>query len=667
MAYTENGCRKCWHSGALLPRAGAVLNGVTIEGYTSHPGIRWLLKDPTTELLLRIDGEPDPGSLQRYRDWFDQRFSRCFQFFDGRFPDGWLVNPGADSLAVHLAAGITALQRLAMQPVRRAQVLEVEGDRMRLAVPGFNGAITQGAIRLAIQLLLEVDADPAGGGERRRSLEEEIEEFFRFRDAGVEQLRFALAADQLGIPLVATVTGFLEIGHGCSRRVLSNSLFGTAAPVASLASDKLATYLVLHRAGIPVPSTRIVNSDADLPAAAEALGWPLVVKPLDQSLRRGVTTDVHDPITLEAAFRVARNVSQSSVLLQQQVSGREFRLTAIGSSFHAARELVPAGVVGDGSSSVAELLERCNRNPLRGDHDGAVCRRISVGPELDDLLKRQGLTFASVPQAGRRVQLSVQRGLRAGGLTVDAADVLHPSYVSLLQRTARVLQLEVVGIDLITPDPSRPWWEVGARVLEANPRPGLDQHHHATPRLRMHQTLLRHGFSGSHRPWLVAVDVGQRLEAVLPPLERVLRSCLPDGTRLGVLQQGECTLAGEPLPCDATDKGQVGQALLADRQCGAALMAWRAGELLRYGRPCEQLDLAVLGEGGDRQVMQEILDADPAVVIWLEQGLEAFQAAVSAWRERDPRHRLQVLATGEELLERWPGLLATLPARRRSR
>ena len=136
-----------------------MLKDVVIEEYTSFPGVRWRLKDPTTRLVLKITGQPQEQTLQRYRAWFEQRYASCFRLFEGEFPGDWLVNPEADPLAVHLAAGITALQRLGMQPVRRAQVMEAAGDQIVLALPSFHGALLNQAIGLAIQLLLEFNQD----------------------------------------------------------------------------------------------------------------------------------------------------------------------------------------------------------------------------------------------------------------------------------------------------------------------------------------------------------------------------------------------------------------------------------------------------------------------------------------------------------------------------
>ena len=640
-----------------------MLQSVSIEGYTSFPGVRWQLVDPTTELVLRVEGRAESPVLERYGQWFERRFAGCFRFGEEHFPDGWLANPGADALAVHLAAGITALQRLACQPVRRAQVLEAEDQGIRLALPSFSGPLLQGAIKLGIQLLLELEADSAGTGERLQLLEEEIDRFLELAPSVAtsnrELIRYALAADSLGIPLVSTATGFLEIGHGSARRFLSNSLLFTPAPAAALASDKLASYLVLHRAGIPIPATQIVNMEEELEAAAAEIGWPLVVKPLDQSRMRGVTTDVTDQISLELAFRVARNVSHGSILLQQQIQGQEFRLTAIGESVVSAWQRSRPMVEGDGQNTIAELVTRTNASPLRGNQCGAISACIQLGAEMKTALVKQDLSMDSVPVDSQQVFLSGggKVGRLVGGLPVNARDALHPSYFELLKRAARILRLDIIGIDLITSDPLRPWWEVGAKVLECNPRPNFFSLDYADPGMRAYEALLHHGLGNSAIPPIVALAGSEALDSCMVELERVLASQLSSGTQLGVLWQGMCRLGGEPLQLDTCEKGQVGQALLADPHCGGAILAWDAAELLRYGRPCERIDVGVLAEGAEPLVVQELLDADPAAVIWIGPGRQEWDGALQAWQARDPAHRLVALEGAEGLSSCLPELL----------
>ena len=645
-----------------------MLQSVSIEGYTSFPGVRWQLVDPTTELVLRVEGRAESQVLERYGQWFERRFAGCLRFGEEHFPGGWLANPGSDPLAVHLAAGITALQRLACQPVRRAQVLEAEGQLIRLALPSFSGPVLQGAIQLAIQLLLELEADPAGTGERLQLLEEEVDQFVERASevsrCGEDAMHFALAASALGIPLVSTATGFLEIGHGCARRVLSNSLLSTPAPTAGLASDKLASYLVLHRAGLPVPATQIVNTEAELEAAAAEIGWPLVVKPLDQSCQQGVTTDVADQISLQAAFLVARNVSKSSVLVQEQVLGQEFRLTAIGPNQAFARALNVAFVEGDGSSTVAQLVLRSNANPLIGGHPGAIAHGIALDSVAMAELASQELSVESIPMAGQKVRLSRQPFRSVGGITTDVTTSIHPSYFELLQRAAHVLQLDVIGIDLITADPARPWWEVGAKILECNPRPGIIQHEFPGQAVGIHASALRHWLGEIARPPLIAVAAGAQISDVCAVVEESLSAQLAANQAVAVLCEGICRMGGLDYPLAASAGSQTGQSLLADPGCGAAVLAWRSDDLLAYGRPCERIDVGVLAEGAEPLVVQEILDANPSAVVWLGQGMQECSEPITAWQARSPGRRLEELQRSSELVELLPKLLGASTHRR---
>jgi hypothetical protein len=237
---------------------------------------------------------------------------------------------------------------------------------------------------------------------------------------------------------------------------------------------------------------------------------------------------------------------------------------------------------------------------------------------------------------------------------------LHPSYFELLKRAARILKLDAIGIDLITADPLRPWWEVGAKVLECNPRPNFFSQDYADPGMRAYEAFLHHGLGNSAIPPIVALAGGAVLDSCMVELERVLATHLSPGTQLGVLWQGVSRLGGEPLPLDTVEKGQVGQALLADPLCGGALLAWDAADLRRYGRPCERVDVGVLAEGADPLVVRELLDADPQVVVLLGSGPQASKDLIESWRDLGGKRRLLELKLGTELAAWLPQLLNDL-------
>jgi cyanophycin synthetase len=400
-----------------------------------------------------------------------------------------------------------------------------------------------------------------------------------------------------------------------------------------------------------------VNTEAELEAAAAEIGWPLVVKPLDQSCQQGVTTDVADQISLQAAFLVARNVSKSSVLVQEQVLGQEFRLTAIGTNHVFARAMNFAFVEGDGASTVAQLVMRSNANPLIGGHPGAIAHGIELDSVAMAELASQELSAQSIPMAGQKVRLSRKPFRSVGGITTDASATLHPSYFDLLQRAARVLQLDVIGIDLITADPGKPWWEVGAKILECNPRPGIIQHEFPLQNMGIHRRAFKHWLGEIAMPPLIAVAAGAESSDICAAVEASLSVLLAQHQAVGVLCEGICRVGAVDYPLAASAGSQTGQSLLAEPACGAAVLAWRSDDLLAYGRPCERIDVGVLAEGAEPLVVQEILDANPSAVVWLGQGMQEWSEQINAWQARSPGRRLVELQQSRELIDQLPTLL----------
>jgi len=220
-----------------------------------------------------------------------------------------------------------------------------------------------------------------------------------------------------------------------------------------------------------------------------------------------------------------------------------------------------------------------------------------------------------------------------------------------------VLQLDVIGIDLITADPARPWWEVGAKILECNSRPGIIQHEFPGQAVGIHAGALKHWLGEIATPPLIAVAAGEHISDVCAAVEASLSVLLAQHQAVGVLCEGICRMGALDYPLAASIGNQAGQSLLAEPACGAAVLAWRSADLAAYGRPCECVDVGVLAEGAEPLVVQEILDANPSVVVWLGQGKQEWSEPITAWQGRCPGRRMEELQHSSELIELLPKLL----------
>jgi cyanophycin synthetase len=299
--------------------------------------------------------------------------------------------------------------------------------------------------------------------------------------AGLGPSTAALAreAGRRGIPVRRIGDGsLLVLGHGVrQRRLWATVTSKTSCLAVDLAKDKVLAKEVMGQAGIPVPLGCVVTSAREAVRALARFGPPVVVKPVDGNQGRGVSLNLASPEEVRAAFRAAAAVSLK-VLVERHIPGRHYRLLVVDGMVVAAAERLPAQVVGDGEKTVRELVEEANRDPLRGEGHERPLTRLRIDPVSVLVLKRQGLRPESVPERGRRVLLRENANLSTGGTARDVTDEVHPENAALAARCARVVGLDVAGVDLVTPDIARPISRSEGAVIEVNAAPGLRMHLH---------------------------------------------------------------------------------------------------------------------------------------------------------------------------------------------
>jgi cyanophycin synthetase len=286
-------------------------------------------------------------------------------------------------------------------------------------------------------------------------------------------------AERRGIPsFLLDDRSLVQLGHGVhQRRIVATVPSSTSAIAVDLARDKELTKHLLRGAGVPVPRSEVVRTADGAVAAAEQIGHPVVVKPVDGNHGRGVSLDLNDEAEIRGAFERARaQTRKGSVLIEQQLRGHDHRLLVIGGRVVAAAKRVPAHVVGDGVATVLQLVERANADPRRGEGHEAVLTRIRLDERAERLLARQQLSAEAVPADGQVAFLVDTGNLSTGGIAVDCTDDVHPDNAAVAVEAALVVGLDVAGVDLVTNDISRPVSELGGAVIEVNAGPGFRMH-----------------------------------------------------------------------------------------------------------------------------------------------------------------------------------------------
>ena len=287
-------------------------------------------------------------------------------------------------------------------------------------------------------------------------------------------------AKRRGIPVMRLGEGSLvQLGHGRHQQRIRASISGLTSQLAvDAAGDKNFTKKVLGDSGIPVPKGVVVRSVEDAVIEARRLRYPLVTKPLDGNHGRGVTIGIVDEEGLRFGFLEAQREAKGgrSVIIEQFFEGNDHRILIVNGKLVAVAERVPAHVVGDGVHTIAQLIEEVNRDPRRGEGHEKVMTRIKIDAHVVEYLARSSLTVESVPEPGQVVYLRTTANLSTGGTAVDRTNEIHFDNAEIARRAAKIIGLDIAGIDFIAPDISKSVRKTGGGVIEINAAPGFRMH-----------------------------------------------------------------------------------------------------------------------------------------------------------------------------------------------
>ena len=375
------------------------------------------------------------------------------------------------------------LQQEVGHDMRRGKTRQVRGVRGRYnIVYGYvdeQAGLT--AARLAVRLVNHlVQAEP------EFDFEAELERFIvraertAFGPSTAAIIEEAVSRDIPWIRL--NQHSLVQLGQGVhQKRIRATVTSQTSAIAVDVASDKDLTTRLLSAAGLPVPKQESIRTADQAVAVANRIGYPVVCKPLDGNHGRGVCLDLQDADAVSAAFPVAQEQSRrGGVIVESYVDGRDYRCLVIGGRLTAIAERVPAHVVGDGKQTVRELVHETNADPRRGIGHEKVLTRITLDAGAEELVRSQGLELDDIPDEDRMVQLTLTGNMSTGGISIDRTFDAHPENVEVAEEAARVIGLDIAGIDFICPDIAEPVRETGGAICEVNAAPGFRMHTHPT-------------------------------------------------------------------------------------------------------------------------------------------------------------------------------------------
>lgn len=268
----------------------------------------------------------------------------------------------------------------------------------------------------------------------------------------------------------------VQLGYGINQRRIQATVASTTSSIAvEIACDKEDTKLLLESAEIPVPKGKICYDLEDLELAASRIGYPLVTKPINGNHGKGATTNITNWEDLKIGFDAAKHYSRS-VIVEKFITGYDHRVLVVNYKFVAAAKRTPACVIGDGKHTIQELIDIVNSDPRRGYGHEKVLTAIKVDHFTQQILDDKGYTLETVLPKDYELLLKPTANISTGGTAEDITDHVHPSNVFMCERIARIIGLDICGIDIMSPDLSVPISEIGGAVLEVNAAPGFRMH-----------------------------------------------------------------------------------------------------------------------------------------------------------------------------------------------
>ena len=328
----------------------------------------------------------------------------------------------------------------------------------------------EAAVRICEALIAAEDYDMDPDIQRMRELRE-AERLGPSTGSIVEE------AASRGIPWIRlNKYSLCQLGYGANqKRIQATVTSETSSIGVELACDKEDTKYLLEQAEIAVPRGDIISRESSLEEACRYVGYPLVIKPIDGNHGRGITVDIQSYEDAVIAFHAAKEVS-SRVIVEKYITGEDHRLLVINHVLVAAAKRTPAHVIGDGKSTVEELIIEVNKDPRRGYGHENVLTMITINDLTKTIIKDAGYNLDSVLPKGERLLLKDTANLSTGGTAEDITDIVHPANVSMAERISKIIDLDICGIDIMTDDISKPLSETGGAILEVNAGPGFRMH-----------------------------------------------------------------------------------------------------------------------------------------------------------------------------------------------
>ncbi|NGP75646.1 cyanophycin synthetase [Balneolaceae bacterium YR4-1] len=386
-----------------------------------------------------------------------------------------------------------------------------------------------------------------------------------------------------------------QLGYGCNQKRISATITSsTSHSAVEIACDKERCRALLKSMSVPIAEGTAIESLDELKHSIDSLGFPLVIKPANGNQGRGVTTNITTFKQAEKAFGYA-STDCKRVIVEKYIPGYDYRLLMVDGKLAAAAKRIPAHVVGDGKSSVLQLINDVNRDPKRGDGHENFLTKIQAGPAAKSILSQKGYTLNTVLKMEEILYLDYAANLSKGGTAEDVTDQVHPEVVKTAARVSKITGLDICGIDLMAQTLAKPLADTGGIVLEVNAAPGFRMHlapSKGTPRNVAAPVVdMLFPKDSSSRIPIIAITGTNGKTTTTRLISHIMKEA---GRRVGYTTTDGIYVNDELLMKGDCGGPKSAQLILKDPTVDTAVLECARGGILRAGLGFDKCDVAVV-------------------------------------------------------------------------
>lgn len=308
---------------------------------------------------------------------------------------------------------------------------------------------------------------------------EDLKKILKREEIGSSTLAVISEAKKRGIPVTRIGdNSIFQLGYGKYSKIIEATIsYNTKAVAVDISCDKILTKEILKNQCLPVAEGGIVRSPLELFIEAKEIGYPIVLKPCYGNQGKGVFINIKSEKEAINAYNILSK-KYDNIMIEKNITGKDFRICVINGKAIAVSEKIPPYVVGDGVSTVVELIKNINKDSVRGEGHEKPLTTIKMDEELKSCVSKHSYRLDSILPKGEKLIIRGNGNLSTGGKAVDCTDIICQDNINICERAAKAIGLDVCGIDICCEDIGKPIDKSGGAILEVNAAPGIRMHHY---------------------------------------------------------------------------------------------------------------------------------------------------------------------------------------------